>query len=94
MRRHLLRLQSKHHAMIYVPCKQATCCCAMCAALAATAVAAHAGTSLVVPVHPGLRIFATQNSAAYANRHALPLSIRSRFLEVQVGCQWMCSSYV
>jgi midasin (ATPase involved in ribosome maturation) len=54
-----------------------------------------AGTNLVVPVHPGMRIFATQNSAAYANRHALPLSIRSRFLEVQVSnvaMQFYCSS--
>eukprot|EP00775_Hariotina_reticulata_P003371 gene3371-3646_t len=42
------------------------------------------GTDLVLPVHPGLRLFATQNSAKYANRHRLPVSIRSRFLEVQV----------
>lgn len=43
-----------------------------------------AGTDLVVPVHTGLRLFATQNGAKYANRQPLPLSIRTRFLEVQV----------
>ncbi|WIA29986.1 hypothetical protein OEZ86_000084 [Tetradesmus obliquus] len=57
---------------------------ALCPLLEGASMLAVPGTSLVVPVHPGLRIFATQNSAAYANRHALPLSIRSRFLEVQV----------
>lgn len=36
-------------------------------------------------MHPSFRLFATQNGARYANRHPLPLSIKGRFLEVQVG---------
>lgn len=36
-------------------------------------------TGQVEPVAPGFRIIATGNSALYAGRHALPLSLRSRF---------------
>ena len=32
---------------------------------------------------PGFRFFATQNGASYSNRHLLPMSLRSRFVEVQ-----------
>jgi MoxR-like ATPase len=44
-----------------------------------------AGTDIEVPINPAFRLFATQNGARYANRHALPLSIKGRFLEVQVS---------
>ena len=38
-----------------------------------------------VVAHPDFRIFATQNPGSYANRHRLPLSLRNRFLEVQIN---------
>lgn len=43
------------------------------------------GTDKIVEAHPSFRFFATQNDAKYANRHQLPLSLRNRFVEVQVG---------
>lgn len=46
---------------------------------------AVAGTDKIVHVHPNFRFFATQNDASYASRHKLPLAMRSRFIEVQVG---------
>jgi midasin len=42
------------------------------------------GTDKVVVAKPGFRFFATQNDASYASRHQLPVSLRNRFLEVQV----------
>ena len=38
-----------------------------------------------IRVASGFRFFATQNDAAYANRYQLPISLRNRFLEVQVS---------
>jgi midasin (ATPase involved in ribosome maturation) len=43
------------------------------------------GTDKIVRAAPGFRFFATQNDASYAGRHQLPVSLRNRFLEVQVG---------
>ena len=44
------------------------------------------GTSRVVVAHPRFRFFATQNDARnYAGRHKLPTSLRSRFMEAQIG---------
>ena len=37
-----------------------------------------------VKAKPGFRFFATQNNAGYAGRNKLPLTLRSRFIEVQV----------
>ena len=42
------------------------------------------GTDKVVTAAPGFRFFATQNPAWYAGRHTLPLSLRGRFVVVQV----------
>ena len=42
------------------------------------------GSDKVVVAAPTFRFFATQNDAKYASRHALPVSLRNRFLEVQV----------
>ncbi len=42
------------------------------------------GTDKVVQVAPGFRLFATQNHSSYANRNKLPVSLRTRFVEVQV----------
>eukprot|EP00467_Chlorarachnion_reptans_P010801 CAMPEP_0114502740 /NCGR_PEP_ID=MMETSP0109-20121206/9264_1 /TAXON_ID=29199 /ORGANISM="Chlorarachnion reptans, Strain CCCM449" /LENGTH=7408 /DNA_ID=CAMNT_0001680699 /DNA_START=96 /DNA_END=22323 /DNA_ORIENTATION=+ len=41
------------------------------------------GTSLKIHAHPDFRFFATQNSSAYANRHKLPVFLRSRFVDIQ-----------
>lgn len=43
------------------------------------------GTRQRIRAADGFRFFATQNEAKYANRHALPLNLRNRFIEVQVG---------
>lgn len=43
------------------------------------------GTDKIVEAHPNFRFFATQNDAKYANRHQLPVSLRNRFVEVQVN---------
>ncbi|CAF3665321.1 unnamed protein product [Rotaria sp. Silwood1] len=40
-------------------------------------------TGKVIIAKEGFQFFATQNDASYANRHALPVSLRNRFLEVQ-----------
>ena len=42
------------------------------------------GINNEIRVENGFRFFATQNDAAYANRYQLPISLRNRFLEVQV----------
>lgn len=42
------------------------------------------GSDKVVVAAPTFRFFATQNDAKYASRHSLPVSLRNRFLEVQV----------
>ena len=42
------------------------------------------GKQEMLTAHPNFRFFATQNPGSYANRHALPTSLRNRFLEVQV----------
>ena len=41
-------------------------------------------TKLKILVHKKFRFFATQNDSAYDGRNALPVSLRSRFLEIQV----------
>jgi MoxR-like ATPase len=43
------------------------------------------GTSKTVVAVEGFRFFATQNDARYANRNLLPLTLRNRFVEMQVG---------
>ena len=43
------------------------------------------GISNEIRIKNGFRFFATQNDTAYANRHQLPISLRNRFLEVQVS---------
>lgn len=43
------------------------------------------GTARQVVAAPGFRFFATQNGACFADRHPLPLSLKSRLVEVQVG---------
>lgn len=42
------------------------------------------GTDRFLTAKTGFRFFATQNSARYANRNALPVSIRNRFLDVSI----------
>jgi MoxR-like ATPase len=42
------------------------------------------GKREMLTAHPNFRFFATRNPGSYANRHALPTSLRNRFLEVQV----------
>jgi hypothetical protein len=41
------------------------------------------GTEIDIVAHPRFRFFATQNGAAYANRHKLSSALRHRFLELQ-----------
>eukprot|EP01038_Epipyxis_sp_PR26KG_P004737 gene4737-6644_t len=42
------------------------------------------GTNKSIPINPNFRFFATQNASGYAtNRHKLPNSLRSRFVELQ-----------
>ncbi|GMH42187.1 hypothetical protein BSKO_10106 [Bryopsis sp. KO-2023] len=43
------------------------------------------GASMCVQVHPDFRFFATQNDHRTAGRNLLPINIRNRFLEVQIG---------
>ena len=43
------------------------------------------GINNEIRIQNGFRFFATQNDAAYANRYQLPISLRNRFLEVQVS---------
>jgi midasin (ATPase involved in ribosome maturation) len=42
------------------------------------------GTDKLITAAPGFRFFATQNPAKFADRHPLPLTLRSRFVVVQV----------
>ena len=42
------------------------------------------GINNEIRVSHGFRFFATQNDTSYANRYTLPVSLRNRFLEVQV----------
>ena len=43
------------------------------------------GINNEIRVFNSFRFFATQNDAAYANRYQLPISLRNRFLEIQVN---------
>ncbi len=42
------------------------------------------GSDTVIQVHPKFRFFAAQNDAAYGGRKQLPVSLRARFLQIQV----------
>jgi hypothetical protein len=43
------------------------------------------GTGKRIRAASGFRLFATQNEAKYTSRHPLPLNLRNRFIEIQVG---------